>query len=163
MNTNRPSRIEKYRTMITGLLAIIGSNGTITFNGVVTKVADIVAALQSAVDMPAKTVAAAATFHAAVAAEKAANKAANAQYLAVKRWALSAIAPGDLPQLGLEAKQPRKPSVATKAAAQGKARATRAKLGTKGKQQKAAAKAAPDASASPASPAAPTATTPKSS
>ncbi len=163
MNNNRPTRIEKFRTMITGLLAIAGSNGTITLNGVVTKVADVVAALQSAVDAPPKTVAATATFHAAVAAEKAANEAANTQYLAVKRWALATLAASDLTQLGLEKKQPKKPSVATKAVAQGKARATRAKLGTKGKQQKAAAKAAPDAPASPASPAAPTATTPKSS
>jgi hypothetical protein len=157
----KTDRIERYRTLMTGLQTVVGSNGTITVKGVATKVADIATTLQAAVDAPAKSTATETAFHEAVAAEKAANKSANAVYLGVKSWALVQYGnqPTVLAQLGLEVKQPKKPNVATKAAAAGKARQTRAKLGTKGKRQKAAAKV--EATASPA----PTATTgtPKSS
>jgi hypothetical protein len=157
----KTDRIERYRTLMTGLQTVVGSNGTITVKGVATKVADITTTLQAAVDAPAKTTATETAFHEAVAAEKAANKSASAVYLGVKGWALVQYGnqPTVLAQLGLEVTQPKKPNVATKAAAVSKARVTRAKLGTKGKQQKKAAKAA--AAAAPAAPAA--AATPKSS
>jgi len=160
---NKSTRIKKYGDMITGLQTVVGSNGTVTVKGVVTKVTDCCATLQTAVDAPAKTTAANAAFHQAVAQENAANEAANAMYLGIKQWAL--VHYGNQPTtvaqlLGDAVKEPKKPDVATKAQAADKSRQTRKTLGTKGKQQKKAAKAA--AAATPASSAAATTTPNKS-
>jgi hypothetical protein len=160
---NKSDRIKKYGDMATGLQTVVGNNGTVTVKGVVTKVSDCCATLQAAVDAPAKTTAADAAFHQAVAQEKAANAAANAMYLGVKQWAI--VQYGNQPTvmarlLGATVKEPKKPDVATKAQAADKSRQTRKALGTKGKKQKKEAKAA--TAAAPAAPAAAT-TTPKSS
>jgi hypothetical protein len=162
---NKSTRIKKFGDMIAGLQTVVGSNGSVTVKGVVTKVSDCSATLQAAVDAPAKTTAANAAFHQAVAQEKAANAAANALYLGIKQWAL--VQYGNQPTvmaqlLGDTVKEKKKPDVATKAQAVDKSRQTRQALGTKGKKQKKAAKAA--AAATPAAPAAAaTTTTPKSS
>jgi hypothetical protein len=145
----KSDRIEKYRQMITGVTANAGTTGIIPVKGVATAKGDIVSTLQAAIDAPVATAAAEATFHGAVALEQAANAKANAVCIGVKDWALVQFGnqPTVLAQFGLEAPKPRKPSVATKAAAAAKQRATRARLGTKGKKQKAAALAEAPASA----------------
>ncbi len=151
---NKSTRIKKYGDVVTGLQTVVGSNGTITVKGVVTKVSDCCATFQAAVDAPAKTTAANAAFHQAVAEENAANEAANVMYLGVKQWAV--VQYGNQPTvmaklLGDTLKEKKKPDVATKAQAADKLRQTRKALGTKGKKQKKRAKAA--AAATPAAPA----------
>jgi hypothetical protein len=151
---NKSDRVKMYGDMISGLQTVVGSNGTVTVKGVVIKVSDCSAVLQTAVDAPAATTKANAAFRQAVAQERAANKAANAMYLGVKQWA--AVQYGNQPTamaqlLGTTVKEKKAPDVATKAKAADKSRQTRAVLGTKGKQQKKAAKAA--AAATPAAPA----------
>ncbi len=155
---NKSTRIKMYGDMVTGLQAVVGSNGTVTVKGVVTKVSDCCATLQAAVDAPAQTTAADAAFHQAVAQEKAANEAANAMYIGVKQWAV--VQYGNQPTvmaklLGDTVKEKKKPDVATKAQAAEKLRQTRKTLGTKGKKQKKQAKAA---AATPATPVADTKT-----
>jgi hypothetical protein len=142
---NKSSRVKMYGDMISGLQAVVGNNGTVTVKGVVTKVSDCCAVLQTAVDAPATTTKANAAFRQTVAQERAANKAANAMYLGVKQWA--AVQYGNQPTLmaqilGTQVKEKKAPDVATKAKAADKSRQTRAVLGTKGKKQKKEAKAA---------------------
>jgi hypothetical protein len=131
--------------MITGLQTVVGNNGTVTVKGVVIKVSDCCAVLQTAADAPAKTTTANATFRQAVTQERAANKAANAMYIGVKQWA--AVQYGNQPTvmaqiLGTPVKEKKAPNVKTKAQAADKSRQTRKMLGTKGKKQKKEAKAA---------------------
>ena len=144
---NKQERSESYRVMITGLTTVVGLKGNVTIKGVATKTTEAVSTLQAGIDAPGKTATAEAAFHKAVADEKVAVADAHAMYQGVKDYALVQYAnqPTVLAALGISAPQKRKPSVATKAAAADKQRATRAKLGTKGKRQKAAAKAAPAA------------------
>ncbi|HTQ48744.1 MAG TPA: hypothetical protein VMI75_38565 [Polyangiaceae bacterium] len=142
---NKSDRVKMYGDMIDGLQTVVGSNGVVTVKGVVTKVSDCSAVLQTAVDAPAATTKANAAFRQAVAQERAANTAANAMYLGVKQWA--AVQYGNQPTvmaqlLGTTLKEKKAPDVATKAKAADKSRQTRAVLGTKGKKQRKAAKAA---------------------
>ncbi len=142
---NKSDRVKKYGDVITGLQTVVGNNGTITVKGVVMKVSDCCAVFQTAVDAPAKTTTANATFRQAVAHEQQANEAANAMYIGVKQWAV--VQYGNQPTvmaqlLGETLKEKKAPDVKTKAQAADKSRQTRAVLGTKGKKQKKAAKAA---------------------
>jgi hypothetical protein len=155
---NRADRSQKYRAILTGVTAVAGTTGSIPLKGVVTASSEIASKLQLALDAPAKTAAAEAAYHQAVADEESAVTAANAICLGVKDWALVQYGsqPAVLAQFGLEAPHRKSPTVETKAAAAAKGRQTRAKLGTKGKRQKEAAKAAPDAAPAAPEPAPPT-------
>lgn len=142
---NKSERIKTYGDMSTGLQTVVGNNGTVIVDGVDAKVSDCCAVLQTAVDAPTKTTAAYAAFRQSVAEEKAANKAANAMYLGVKRWAVVRYSnqPTALAKiLGTTPKEKKAPDVKTKAQAADKSRKTREVLGTKGKKQKKIAKAA---------------------
>ena len=155
---NRADRSQKYRAILNGVTAVVGTTGSVPLKGVVTASSDVASKLQLALDAPAKTAAAEAAFHQAVADEQSAAAAADAICLGVKDWALVQYGnqPAVLAQFGLEAPHRKSPTVETKAAAAAKGRQTRAKLGTKGPRQKAAALAAPETAPVAAEPASPT-------
>jgi septal ring-binding cell division protein DamX len=124
---NKVIRIEKYRTMITGVQTNVGTKATIGIRGTVTAQPVIVSTLQGYIDAADATAAALAAYREAVARQKLAAVAANGTYLGVKAYALAQYGnvPSTLGEFGLQVPVRKTPVVATKAAANAKRTAKR--------------------------------------
>ena len=124
---SKVNRIQKYRTMITGVQTNVGTKTTIVIRGTATSQPGIVSSLQGYIDAADATAAALAAYHEAVAKQDLAAVAANVTYLGVKAYALTQYAnqASTVGEFGLQLPTRKTPDVATKAAANVKREATR--------------------------------------
>jgi hypothetical protein len=151
---NKVKRINRNRLMIAGLQKNHVATDTVLVDGVPVPQNQLVATFQASSDAADATAAAEVAYHKAVADEDAANAKADTTFTSLKEYFLvvNKSTPLVLNDYGLEPVVKSPPTVATKAAAVVKLRATRAARGTKGKKQAAAIKALPAASPAPALP-----------
>ncbi|HEY1694751.1 MAG TPA: hypothetical protein VGG39_21415 [Polyangiaceae bacterium] len=157
---NKVNRIDRNRRMIAGLQKHYEPTDTVLVDGVAVQQQAIVSTLQASSDATDATDTAEAAYHKAVAGETAANEKADATFASVKDYFLlvNKSTPEVLTDYGLEAVVKKSPTVATKAAAVAKSKATKAAGG-----KKAVASQATVPASAPLAPAAATpSTTPKS-
>jgi len=136
--TNKASRIEQYRAMISGVQTNVGAKATIAIRGAATTQSGIVNALQGYIDAADAAATALAAYKEAIANQKTALATANGVYLGVKAYAQVQYGnqPTLLGEFGLAVPTRKEPTAATKATAVELRKATREARGTKGKVQK---------------------------
>jgi hypothetical protein len=154
LRTNKSNVIDRNRKAIAGLRQHYAHVSSIVLDGVPFKTADVEKVLQGQIDAADKTAAATASFHQAVAVEKAVHAHAEATFLALKARVFSDFKASAevLGEFGLKQPTRRKPSPDTVVKANAQRRATRERNKPSGQK---AAQAAPSESTAP--PAKPTA------
>jgi len=135
----KPTRSDRNRTMIAGVLKHASALATITLDGQPFTQAALIKFFQDEIDTAGATLVAEGLFHKAVAAEQAAVAAGEPVFRALRAFLLNLFQgqPDILADFGITVIARQVPSAATKAAAALKAKATRAARGTGGKRQKA--------------------------
>jgi hypothetical protein len=155
-NNTRNDQMAADQALADGLTQNAKQIGILTVGSQPYKAADVAKVLQARIAAQKAVIAAEGTLHGAVAAARTQLASSRALIKAVKQ-ALRIMFSDDvttLAALGLEPNKEPAPTVATKAAAQVKAKATRTARGTKGKKQKLAI-TAPEATPAVATPVAP--------
>jgi len=146
---NKSTRSDRNRQTIAGIRKHYVTVQSLVIEGVSYAPADIEKVLQDSIDAADATAAAAAVFHKAVAAERAANAEGDALYRGLKAVLVNQYktSPDTLADFGVTLSPRQVPDAATVATAVDKREATRKARHTMGKRQKAGVKGGPPATA----------------
>jgi len=146
---NKPTRSDRNRQAIAGVKKHYANVPSLVIDGVSYTPAEVEKVLQDSIDAADATAAAAAVFHKAVAAERAANAKGDAVYRGLRSFLINQYktSPDTLADFGITLPTRQVPDAATVAAAVDKRAATRAARHTQGKRQKAGVTGEPPATA----------------